>query len=164
MFRYVPVKLHGAGKHIQCYAFLDDGSAVTLIDRQIADYLELPGEVEPLFLRWTGGTHRYEANSQIVSVQISGCEGTSFHLDDVRTVEELQLPYQSMDIADLQKKHPYLVGLPINSYHKVRPRILIGMKHANVTLVRDCLEGKPGEPIAVKTNLGWSVCGVLPAE
>ncbi|XP_055643693.1 uncharacterized protein LOC129779933 [Toxorhynchites rutilus septentrionalis] len=164
LFRYVPVELYGARKHIRCYAFLDDGSALTLMDQQIADDLELFGAVSPLCLRWTGGTHRYEANSQIVSVDISGCEGKKFHLREVRTVGELQLPYQSLDMEELQRKHPYLSGLPINSYHEVRPRILIGLKHANVTLVRRSREGKQGEPIAVKTNLGWTVFGVMPAE
>ncbi|XP_055632691.1 uncharacterized protein LOC129773142 [Toxorhynchites rutilus septentrionalis] len=164
LFRYVPVELYGARKHIRCYAFLDDGSALTLMDQQIADDLELFGAVSPLCLRWTGGTHRYEANSQIVSVDISGCEGKKYHLREVRTVGELQLPYQSLDMEELQRKHPYLSGLPINSYHEVRPRILIGLKHANITLVRRSREGQQGEPIAVKTNLGWTVFGVMPAE
>ncbi|XP_058448836.1 uncharacterized protein LOC131428813 [Malaya genurostris] len=138
MFRYLPVTLYGATKQVECYAFLDDGSELTLIDQNLAEDLEVDGKPKPLF---------------------SGHSGRKFVLDDVRTVEDLQLPVQSLDVDILKKSYPYLCDIPVASYKNVRPRILIGLKHARITLVRRSREGKIGEPIAVKTHLGWTIYG-----
>ncbi|XP_058828272.1 uncharacterized protein LOC131688137 [Topomyia yanbarensis] len=158
-FRYLPVTLFGNGVQMKCHAFLDDGSELTLIDQQLAEDLKLSGKAHPLCLKWTAGTHRYESGSHSVNVEISGQEGKRTLLQDVRTVEELQLPFQSLDMTQLTEKHGYLRGVPVESYSNVRPRILIGLKHANIMLVRKSREGRMGEPIAVKTNLGWTVYG-----
>ncbi|XP_062711167.1 uncharacterized protein LOC109417082 [Aedes albopictus] len=158
-FRYLPVTLFGDGVQVSCHAFLDDGSELTLIDQQLAEDLKLFGTVLPLCLKWTGGTHRYESDSQSIDVEISGKDGRRTLLQGVRTVEELQLPFQSLDMGLLAEKPGYLRGLPVDSYCNIRPRILIGLKHANLMLVRKSREGKMGEPIAVKTNLGWTVYG-----
>ncbi|XP_062565705.1 uncharacterized protein LOC134227988 [Armigeres subalbatus] len=157
--RYLPVTLFGNGIQLKCHAFLDDGSELTLIDQQLAEELRLSGTIHPLCLKWTGGTHRYESDSQSVELVVAGRGGKRLLLQDVRTVEELQLPFQSLDMTQLTKQHRYLQGLPVESYTNVRPRILIGLRHANVMLVRKSREGKIGDPIAVKTNLGWSVYG-----
>lgn len=50
-------------------------------------------------------------------------------------------------------------GLPIESYENARPRILIGLKHAHISIVLQCREGTIEQPIAIKTRLGWTVCG-----
>ncbi|XP_053686981.1 uncharacterized protein LOC128736523 [Sabethes cyaneus] len=159
MFRYLPVRLYGRDRQVECYAFLDDGSELSLIDREIADHLRISGSTKPLCLKWTGGTHRYESESRCIDIEISGSSGRRFCLEDVRTVDALQLPEQTVDFERLSNSFPYLAGLPVHSYKDVRPRILIGLKHANITLVRKSREGKQGEPIAVKTLLGWTVYG-----
>ncbi|XP_055523268.1 uncharacterized protein LOC129717408 [Wyeomyia smithii] len=158
-FRYLPVTLFGNGKQVQCHAFLDDGSELTLIDQDLARELKVGGDIRPLCPKWTGGTHRYESDSQSVNVEVCGREGKRWFLQDVRTVAELQLPYQSLNMDELCAKYKYLQGIPVDSYSDVRPRILIGLRHANLMLVRKSREGKIGDPIAVKTNLGWTVYG-----
>lgn len=159
MFRYLPVTLFGAKKQIECYAFLDDGSELTLMDQGLAEDLEVAGKSAPLCLKWTGGTHRFEAESLSVDVVLSGQTGRKYMLNDVRTVGDLQLPAQSLDVDILRENFPYLRDLPVASYKNARPRILIGVKHARVALVRNSREGKEGEPIAVKTLLGWTIYG-----
>ncbi|XP_062703954.1 uncharacterized protein LOC134286358 [Aedes albopictus] len=159
LFRYIPVTLFGPTKQVECYAFLDDGSELTLLDEQIAKDLDLIGGAKPLCLKWTGGTHRFEEKSRCVDIGISGSAGRRFELSGVRTVEALELPYQSLNVEVLQEKYKHLRSIPVESYNRVQPRILIGVKHANVSLVRRCREGKEGEPIAVKTHLGWTIFG-----
>ncbi|XP_065075283.1 uncharacterized protein LOC135699027 [Ochlerotatus camptorhynchus] len=163
LFRYLPVVLSGPGKEVHTYAFLDEGSALTLLDQELADELKLDGTSSPLCLRWTGGTQRYEKNSRIVKLHVSTRhhEAKKFHLEDVRTVNELKLPHQTLDFDELVRLYPHLKGLPIESYHDARPRILIGMKHAQLGLTLKSREGELGQPIAMKTRLGWTVCGGL---
>ncbi|XP_053692620.1 uncharacterized protein LOC128741069 [Sabethes cyaneus] len=164
LFRYVPIVAYGNGVMMHCYAFLDDGSSLTLMDQELADELNLTGEPRPLCLKWTGGTHRSEPESRSVNIDVSGLKGKRFHLEDVRTVKELQLPPQTLDVKQLQAENRYLEGVPVEPYCNVRPRILIGVRHASATLVRKSREGKPGQPIAIKTNLGWTIYGGFPTD
>lgn len=160
-FRYLPVTLFNNDKAVSTYAFFDEGSELTLVDQELADELNLEGTASPLCLRWTGGDQRYEKNSRLVNLNIAGVrtETKKFQLNEVRTVKELLLPYQSLDMQELSQIYPHLEGIPIDSYRNIRPRILIGLKHARVGLVLRSREGKPEDPIATKTRLGWAVYG-----
>ncbi|XP_058816469.1 uncharacterized protein LOC131679741 [Topomyia yanbarensis] len=133
------------GVQMKCHPLLDDGSELTLIDQQLAEDLKQSGKAHPICLKWTAGTHRYESGSHSVNVERSGQEGKRTLLQDVRTVEELQLPFQSLDMAKVTEKHGCLRGVLVESHSNVRPRILIGLKHANIMLVRKSREGRMGE-------------------
>lgn len=161
LFRYIPVILHGKGASIQTFAFLDEGSAMTLLDQELADKLNFSGPIQPLGLRWTGGTERCETNSRVVDIRIIGTHNNAqeYQLSGVRTVKELMLPYQSLDMEQMTKQYPHCRKLPIESYFNARPQILIGSKHAAAGLVLKSKEGSLDEPIAVKTRLGWTVYG-----
>ncbi|XP_053699026.1 uncharacterized protein LOC128745996 [Sabethes cyaneus] len=71
MFRIVPVMLYGPTKTIRTYAFVDDGSELTLMEQSLADELGVQGPIRSLCLRWTGGTQKM-SQSQQVNLQISG--------------------------------------------------------------------------------------------
>ncbi|XP_065073869.1 uncharacterized protein LOC135697938 [Ochlerotatus camptorhynchus] len=166
LFRYIPVVLYGKRGSIRTHAFLDDGSDLTLLDEELADELKLDGEVRSLCLHWTGGTQRQEVKSRVVELEVAGVHSgaKSFTISGARTVNELLLPYQTMDIEELSSLYPHLQGLPIDSYHGVRPRILIGLKNQHLSLPLKCREGNLSDPIAIKTRLGWTVCGGCMAE
>ncbi|XP_062698516.1 uncharacterized protein LOC134284162 [Aedes albopictus] len=161
IFRYLPVVLRGRGRTVQTYAFFDEGSELSLLDDGLAKSLDLDGETSPLCLRWTGGKERNEDNSRVVSLEIGGIRNQTkmFSLNNVRTVQELLLPHQTIDMKELSRSYPHLRGLPIDSYHSAQPRILIGLKHAFVGLVLQSREGELHHPIASKTRLGWTVYG-----
>lgn len=163
LFRYLPVILYGKTQSVETYAFFDEGSELTLLDEELAEELQLEGDTLPLCLRWTGGAERNERSSRIVNLQIAGVHNQDrrFPLSTVRTVKELLLPLQTLDAAELKQLYPHLRGLPLQSYREARPRILIGMKHVSVGVVLKCKEGKFEDPIAVKTRIGWTVCGKL---
>ncbi|XP_062538488.1 uncharacterized protein LOC134206780 [Armigeres subalbatus] len=134
---------------------------MTLLDQELADELNLSGPINPLGLRWTGGTERCEKNSRVIDLLLSGTHSNAkeYQLCGVRTVKELMLPYQSLDMEHMVQRYPHCRKLPIDSYDNIRPRILIGSKHAAVGLVLKSKEGTMDEPIAVKTRLGWTVYG-----
>lgn len=161
LFRYIPVVLDGKKGSIRTYAFFDEGSAMTLLDQELADQLDISGPIHPLGLRWTGGTERCEKNSQVVNLLISGTHSNAakYQLNGVRTVNELMLPYQSLDMEHIGQTYPYCRNLPVESYSNVRPQILIGSKHASIGLVLKSREGNLDQPIAVKTRLGWTIYG-----
>ncbi|XP_052562964.1 uncharacterized protein LOC128092673 [Culex pipiens pallens] len=163
LFRVLPVTLHANNRSVQVYAFLDDGSESTLIEEEVVKQLGVEGEHLPLCLQWTANMKRTEAESQRVTLQISGGRSGAKHtISDVRTVSKLDLPRQSLRYSTLVEAHPYLKGLPVDDYDRATPCILIGNDNVHVTATLRIREGKPGEPVAAKTRLGWTIYGTNP--
>lgn len=139
---------------------MDDGSEKTLVDEEVVKQLGVVGETQPLCLQWTANVKRTEANSQRVTLEIAEHSSLSRHsLTDVRTVSKLDLPKQSLRYAEISEAFPYLKGLPIADYNNAQPQILIGNDNAHVTSTLKLRDGQPGEPIAAKSRLGWTVYG-----
>ncbi|XP_062700111.1 uncharacterized protein LOC134284819 [Aedes albopictus] len=159
-FRILPVVLFKDGVQMSTFAFIDEGSSSTLLDRSVADALGLNGPVEPLTLQWTGNVTRKEKNSQCVQVQISGRDKSStYSLVDARTVDKLLLPKQSLPYRILREKFPHLRGLPIEDYDMVEPKLLIGVDNLRLGIPLKIREGRHNEPTAAKCRLGWTIYG-----
>ncbi|XP_058449077.1 uncharacterized protein LOC131429043 [Malaya genurostris] len=162
LFRVVPVTLHGKKNSITTFAFLDDGSSITLIDESIADSLGVNGKSESLCLSWTGNVTRSEEHSKRVRLDISGIsQEKKFVLSDVRTVKDLGLPTQTLRYDELVKLYPYLAGLLIPDYRDAVPKILIGNDNAHLSVTLKRRERQVDEPIATKTRLGWAIHGPI---
>ncbi|XP_065087108.1 uncharacterized protein LOC135708862 [Ochlerotatus camptorhynchus] len=161
LFRVAPVIIHGPGKSIKTFAFLDDGSSLTLVDSSIVQELKLQGKSEPLCLKWTGNKRRMESDSVKLDLEISGTGEIQkkYRLAGAHTVASLDLFHQSVDMRKLSEQYSHLKGIPIESYKNIQPRILIGIDNANLTFPLKGREGKMYEPIATKTRLGWIVHG-----
>lgn len=160
MFRIIPVKLFGESVVIKTYALLDEGSSVTMIDKELATNLGLKGPKSTLELQWFDNRLKSEV-SQAVSLQISGTASTSkkFDLKNVRTIRQLNLPTQSISVSDLRNRFQPFRGLPIEEYHAAKPKILIGVDNIHLGVsMRHVISNSPG-PVATKTRLGWVVCG-----
>ncbi|XP_065094863.1 uncharacterized protein LOC135715579 [Ochlerotatus camptorhynchus] len=162
LFKFLPVRLFWKGKSVETFAFLDDGSNMTLVEDWVAKRLGIDdGEDLPLCMSWTSNVTRYEPKSQRVSVEISGVsQSGKFMLNDTRTVKNLSLPRQSLNYEELVHQHSHLKGLPLSSYESVSPGILIGSKNASLIAALKVKEGQLGDPIASKTRLGWTLSGM----
>lgn len=165
LFRIIPVSLYGSAGRVDTFAFLDEGSQLTLNENNLVTQLGLKGTLYPLCLRWTGNTSRREKNSKIVTVTISGSGlNQRFQLSSARTVESLNLPVQSFNYNEAAAKHPYLKHIPIESYEKAVSRILIGLDDLRLAIPLKIREGDGTGPVAVKTRLGWCVYGQQEAQ
>lgn len=158
-YQVLPVTLINGDKRIATYAFLDPGSSLTLLEAKVARKLELIGKEVPLQLVWTQGKNSNHVKSQSVELKIKGATKKGFLLKDVRTINDLRLPIQSLNYAELSDKYPYLKDLPIHAYENVRPTIIIGIKHNYLLMGITHRYGKIGEPIAMRTRLGWLIYG-----
>ncbi|XP_058448717.1 uncharacterized protein LOC131428686 [Malaya genurostris] len=158
LLRILPVTLYGKTKKLDIFAFVDEGSQLTLLEAEIANQLSIDGPIEPLSLQWTGNVKRNESSSKSVCVEISG-SSRRFKLSGARTVENLMLPRQSMCYRELADKYPHLRGLPLNDYIETAPKLLIGLDNLKLIVPLKVREGGWGEPVATKCRLGWSVYG-----
>jgi hypothetical protein len=160
LFKVVPLTIYGAdGKSLSVHAFLDDGSELTIIDKSIYNRLGLSGSPETIELQWTKGIRRSE-NSFRTTISIAGAELNHRHeLKEVFTVEDLDLPEQTVDVSKLQEKYPHLRGLPLPTMDRAKPMILIGLRHANFLVGHESACGGDRDPVACRTKLGWTVYG-----
>ncbi|XP_073821618.1 uncharacterized protein [Musca autumnalis] len=159
-FRILPIRVFYDGGSVTTFAFLDEGSSVTLMEKEFFNKLGIKGKKEPLELRWTGNTTRSEDDSVKINIEVSGVKGDSrFMLHDVRTVKNLELPKQTLNFEDVVKYNPHLKGLPVESYVNAKPTILIGVNNWRVAVPMKIREGGYNQFIATKTRLGWTLQG-----
>lgn len=79
-----------------------------------------------------------------------------------RTVGHLDLPRQSIRHAEMVRKYPNLVRLPLRYYVDAIPKIPIGNDNSHLGAVLKIREGNPQKPIAAKARLGWTIYGAVP--
>ncbi|XP_062713808.1 uncharacterized protein LOC134290646 [Aedes albopictus] len=160
LFRILPVILYNEGRSVSVFAFIDEGSEITLLEDNVAKQLGVKGPVKALTLQWTGNVKRNESRSQEVNLGISGkCGSEKFDLRQARTVSCLFLPSQQLNYEELSQRFPHLRGLPMESYENVQPRLLIGLDNLRLGAPLKLREGGPNDPIAAKCRLGWTVYG-----
>lgn len=166
LYRIVPVRLFGNGTTVVTYAFLDEGSSITLMDQTLADALNLKSTADRLCLKWTANTTRIEEKSIRANVRISAkpINSKSYELRNVRTVDTLCLPHQSLDYDTTISKFPYLKGIPFEGYANAVPQIMIGLDNYKVAIPLKTKDGPWNKPSATKTRLGWIVFGPLNKE
>ncbi|XP_039447331.1 uncharacterized protein LOC120426603 [Culex pipiens pallens] len=159
IFRMIPVTLYNGGRSVNIIAFLDEGASYTLVDESITKLLNVRGSVQPLRIMWTAGVSRLEKHSENVCLSISARGvSTQFQIKNAHTVNELKLPEQTVCFADVVKEYKHLHDLPVADYRGA-PKILIGLKDLHLYAPLESRIGGAGEPIAVKSKLGWTIYG-----
>ncbi|XP_055588874.1 uncharacterized protein LOC129741190 [Uranotaenia lowii] len=163
LYRILPVTLYGPKGKVETFAFLDDGSAVTLLEDNIARQLGAEGKATSLCIQWTGGVTKTISGTRIVELEIAAdSSGIRFPLSKVYTVDCLGLPKQSINYEALSREYSHLRGLPVASFNSAVPGILIGLSNMHLLTTLKAREGGTGEPVAMKSRIGWSVQGCLP--
>ncbi|XP_053964223.1 uncharacterized protein LOC128867153 [Anastrepha ludens] len=160
-FRILPIVLYGRNKTISTYAFMDDGSTLTLIDQTLADELGEAGVPDPLCIHWTGDINRYEADSQRLDLRISGnIQGAKIYpLRGVYTVSSLNMSSSTLIADQLKTKYAHLKGIPLPNFIDIVPKLIIGVNNPNLIMAQKIREGGWQDPVGAKTRLGWTIFG-----
>jgi hypothetical protein len=155
----VPVKVFGPHKVVETFAMLDTGSTPTLIDSKLVEEVGIRGERKILQFDGISGADP-DTESEVIQVKISATSDEEFQLKDVRSIQKLPLPRQSVR-RNVLRKWKHLHGLPIETFENAVPRILIGQDNLHLTLPCDVRIGPPNAPAAARTKLGWCLTGRL---
>ncbi|XP_062537667.1 uncharacterized protein LOC134205990 [Armigeres subalbatus] len=147
-------------KAISDCTFLDEGLSATLVDDVVAERLKAEGSLKPLIVTWTGNINRFENESRCVEMMVAA-KGSKekFPLFNTRTVSELQLPKQNVRYAEVVKRYTHLVGVPVKDFPSGVPTILIGLDNLHLFAPLESRVGRPNEPIAVRSKMGWTIYG-----
>ncbi|XP_017476633.1 PREDICTED: uncharacterized protein LOC108366682 [Rhagoletis zephyria] len=157
LYKILPVRLYANGRVINSFALFGDGSAISMMNSNLFGRLGLKGQKENLTLQWFGGTTVTEQSSR-VDVQISGVGrfNKKFLLRNIRTVNNLQLPTQTLQLSEVPYKYRHL---PIKRYDRAVPELLVGLDNAHLSISRKTVaDGVDGYSVTL-TKLGWIAYG-----
>lgn len=158
-YQIVPVTLVNGDNKFETYAFFDSGSSVSLVKKEVVDRLQIKGTYKPMLLAWTNGNTQEDSESMTVEFKMISPNGKTFNLNNMRTVKDLSLPTQSINVTTLKKKFDYLKNIEFDSYEKAVPTILLGLQHAHLFRGIEERYRAYNEPVARLTKMGWLLYG-----
>ncbi|XP_034095661.1 uncharacterized protein LOC117562007 [Gymnodraco acuticeps] len=161
MLKVVPVRLQNGKKTLDTYTVLDDGSERTIILPAAARHLGLLGQEEVISLR-TIRQEIVQVKGATVSFKVSAMtkKGVKHNISQAFTAAELNLAEQSRAAESLKQTYKHLRDIPLPSFNKVKPMLLIGSDNTHLIIPKQPVRtGPTGCPVAVCTALGWTIQG-----
>ncbi|XP_055698480.1 uncharacterized protein LOC129798943 [Phlebotomus papatasi] len=97
LMKILPVYVTGPRGTIKVYAFLDEGSTITMVKDTLADRMGLTGPNKPLRFQGASGLPQIDNTSKSVEMKIRGTfsHAREYTLYNVRTMKEMSLPQQT---------------------------------------------------------------------
>ncbi|XP_073845830.1 uncharacterized protein isoform X1 [Musca autumnalis] len=159
LFRVLPVTLYGNNCRMDVYALFDDGSSITMMDKDIAEKIGVRGKSCSLNIQWFGGRSAREPVTSF-NVKVSGVNKKSCHLmKNVYAVSNLNLPMQSLTEKEIEAAFKSNRNPPVKPYSNIVPKLLIGLDNAFLGLPTFTNFKDLSGPFACNTELGWVVFG-----
>ncbi|XP_026733916.1 uncharacterized protein LOC113498174 [Trichoplusia ni] len=157
--KIVPVQLYGPKGQVRVLALLDEGSTVTLLDASIAEKIGAAGSREALTIETVGGKVIRKDSSQKINLKIKGVHRRDKKTITVRTIDDLKLSEQRVNRSTVKNcLHLKTIKRQL-LYDAERPKLLIGQDNWGLIVTRRLKKGKPTEPVASLTYLGWVLHG-----
>ncbi|CAH0727196.1 unnamed protein product, partial [Brenthis ino] len=150
---------HGIGSK-KILALMDEGSTVSLLDQKVAEEIGAQGRKEELVIETVGGRLIRKEDSQMLDLTVKGIhQKTKKTLRRVRTIDELKLAPQFLEKKRIEECQ-HLKKIADSLYYKGEsPQLLIGQDNWELIVTQEVRRGKPGQPVASRTGLGWVLHG-----
>ena len=159
--RTVPVRVSDVkGKQtLEVMAVLDDCSSSTYIAEDLAAALKLTGKVNEVDVSLLGNL-KHSFSSMEVDFKISSLDNTIAVIATADTIKEVTGKINPTNWLRERSKWEHLANIPFPKLTKIKDvKILIGVDNSDLhTCVKEVV-GKPKEPVARLTPLGWTCIG-----
>ena len=151
------------GMETMARVMFDEGSERKWIRKSLAEDLQLEGVTENILVTTFGERIGKPITSQKVEFHLANKESDSWTNIKALVVDEVGAPVNSVSITP--GKWPHISGIKFaDSYPRGKETvdILIGQEfELDFTTTEPKILGPKGTPGAVKTKLGWILCGPL---
>lgn len=157
--RTVPVYLTSGGRQVKVNALLDEGSSRSYLNSDVAAELGLEGRPHELTVKVLSDNQE-KFNSSVVEFTINSLDGRVHKQASAYTTERVigNMQVLNWNLYKTKWKHSERIKFP-----QVGPRpivdLLIGVDQADLLYSLEDVKGRPGEPIARLTPLGWTCIG-----
>ena len=157
--RTVPVYVTNAAGCVKVNALLDESSSKSYLNSDVAAELRLEGSPHELIVNVLNG-HHTALDTSLVEFVINSLNGSTSETISAYTTERVTGNMQVVD-WDLYKSkwtHLQLIDFPEPGPRPIAG-LLIGADHSDLLYSLRDVRGKPGEPVARRTPLGWTCLG-----
>jgi hypothetical protein len=159
-FQVLPVIVKGQnGRFVETYALLDSASDISLVHKELAEELGLRGQTKRLTVNTLSSPVSLKSANVCFAVQSRhDLDSRSLWIADAWTMDGIFNcpPVRASTVEHLE----HLKDLNISNVQPHEVRILIGANIPQAHLQLEVREGRVGEPVAIKTLLGWCIMGV----
>ncbi|XP_055701708.1 uncharacterized protein LOC129800984 [Phlebotomus papatasi] len=161
LMKILPVYVTGPRGTIKVYAFLDEGSTITMVKDTLADRMGLTGPNKPLRFQGASGLPQIDNTSKSVEMKIRGTfsHAREYTLYNVRTMKGMSLPQQTVNVQKLAQDWRFLSERPVEDMVEAEPEILIGLDNVALITSREVIHGPWDAPYLARTLLGWVIMG-----
>ncbi|XP_043245749.1 uncharacterized protein LOC122393608 [Amphibalanus amphitrite] len=165
LLQVVRVQVHGIRGSKEVLALLDTGAQTSLCSEDVLRDLGIAGHRRQLRIQNVEGSGA-QKSSQRVSLTISALDPDG-KKNDIKIPEVWSVPALNVTapvVARSQLKGcEHLRGLEFPQYDGGQVELLIGANVLEAVLQRETRVGRPNQPVAVKTDLGWALTGSVSA-
>ena len=157
--RTVPVVLRNGGRSLKVNALLDDASTKTYVNADVAAELGLQGKTERVTVNVLNGQVE-TFDTRPVDVTVESVTGDAKFEVTAYTANRVTGTMSAFDWTQYAQRWPHLQRINFPKIAK-RPHVdvLIGLDCADLHCAVQEVRGRPGEPIARLTPLGWTCIG-----
>ena len=157
----VIVRAPGSQRHVRTFALLDPGSTSTFCSEDLVKTLGVIGKKGPLSLT-TLEKKNSETETLIVNLEVSDMSSESvLELPEVYARPHLPININNMGRSEDLNGWEHLRDVEIPQVDADKVTLLIGQDVPKALMPIDLRTGKPGDPYATKTALGWTLHGPL---
>ena len=151
---YMPVVQVKVNDTESVYALLDTGSSNSFCSQRLIDKLGVDGIYQKLNVSTLSDS--ISKNSKLVQLDVVSKDGSQMKLSGVYVVDNI--PVKSVEIDVHMFDH--LKGIEFQSLsNSDTVDLLIGQDHSEALIPLEVRKGKPGEPLAIRSVLGWCLNG-----
>jgi hypothetical protein len=135
----------------------------TLKDETLANQIGSDGPVSPFCCRWMNKISKKYESSRKVKLEVAGISTESkWHVvNGARTIPNLALPCQKIDVKFLMNRYPYLSKDALETIVDAKPKILIGQDNQSLTVAQEVIQPNCDGPMMTKTEFEWIVHGMI---
>ncbi|CAH8613476.1 unnamed protein product [Schistosoma rodhaini] len=155
---FVPVRLHGPTGHVDTYALLDNGSDSTLLLSDVAKQVGISGTVTRLSISSVIGAS--SQNAELINFEIESLDKTNrIKIEGAYAINNLPIKRAEIPPMDFQERWKHLKGVQLPTITCDKVGLLLGVDVPEAHWVIDQRIGKPKQPYATLTMLGWALFG-----
>ena len=156
--RTVPVVLVAGKRRVTVNAILDDGSTRSYVNSDVAAELGVGGTSQQMTVHTLNG-HKEVFCTTPVRLELESLDGRERADVELCTTRKVVGAISVLDWRTRGRKWEHLKGIqfpPVNACRSKGVDVLLGLDHADLHVSLRDIRGKPGEPVARLTPLGWT--------
>ena len=159
--RIVPVKVCNPDRtrEVETYAFIDNGSDTTLCTKSLVEELNLPSKPAEFTLTTVNDQNKRRFGQEVELNVRALSSHSGIRIERVWTVERLPISERSIPTVDEINRWPHLHNIKFPKLDHGRVTILIGSDVPEAHWIFEERRGRPKEPLAARTLLGWTLLG-----